>query len=68
MPSNLKYKVWRYAMKKILTLGLMLASFGVFAGSAVSSYLDGTRKVCVYEDGYEVSVGITDQCPLIAGH
>ncbi len=55
-------------MKKILTLGLMLASFGVFAGSAVSSYLDGTRKVCVYEDGYEVSVGITDQCPLIAGH
>lgn len=55
-------------MKKILISALMLTSFGVFAGSAVNSYLNGTQKICVYEDGYQVSVAITDQCPFIAGH
>lgn len=55
-------------MKKMLAVVLIFAPLCAFAGSAVDSYLDGPQKVCVYEDGYEVRVGIVDQCPIIAGH
>ena len=56
--------------KKLFLLVLLILSFTAIAtaGSAVDSYLDGTQKVCVYEDGYEVRVGITDMCPIIPGH
>ena len=52
----------------LFLLALLIAPFTASAGSAVDSYLDGTHKVCVYEDGYEVRVGITDLCPIIPGH
>jgi hypothetical protein len=59
-----------YKYKLIFLLFLLLFSFTAIAtaGSAVDSYLEGTYKVCVYEDGYKVRVGITDLCPIIPGH
>jgi hypothetical protein len=52
----------------LFLLALLIAPFTASAGSAVDSYLDGIQKVCVYSDGYEVRIGITERCPIIPGH
>ena len=52
----------------LFLLALLLSPVTATAGSAVDSYLDGIQKVCVYSDGYEVRIGITDMCPIIPGH
>ncbi|WP_170827101.1 hypothetical protein [Magnetovibrio blakemorei] len=49
-------------------LALLTAPFAATAGSAVDSYLDGVNKVCVYSDGYQIRIGISDLCPNIPGH
>ena len=54
--------------KLLFLLALLIAPVSASAGSAVDSYLDGVQKVCVYSDGYEVRVGITQLCPIIPGH
>ena len=50
-------------MKKVLAGIMLTLSFSAFAANLVDSYLDGNRKVCVYDDGSEVSVGVNQQCP-----
>ncbi len=57
-----------YKLSFLLVVLILSFTAIATAGSAVDSYLDGIQKVCVYEDGYEVRVGITESCPIIYGH
>ena len=47
-----------------------LFSFCFFPFTSISatledSYIDGPKKVCVYDDGSKVYVGVADQCPRL---
>ncbi|MEJ6259997.1 hypothetical protein PV079_27830 [Klebsiella pneumoniae] len=55
-------------MKKFkfsLILCLCTLSISVYSASLVESYIDGAKKVCVYDDGSKVYVGVADQCPIM---
>jgi len=55
-------------MKKIkysVLVCLFAFPFSAFSAMLVNSYLDGPKRVCVYDDDSVVYVAITARCPQL---
>ncbi|MEH6533872.1 MAG: hypothetical protein V7735_21385 [Photobacterium frigidiphilum] len=52
-------------MNKLIALVLLAVSCTATAANLTNSYINGSRKVCVYDDSSTVSVGITEMCPYM---
>jgi len=55
-------------MKKLMfstLIGLFLVPLTSFSATLEDSYIDGAKKVCVYDDGSKVYVDVAGQCPRL---